>query len=159
MTLKLGLIGCSNVAEKNLFNYLSGTSKFQLWSVGSRSQEKAKRWAKEYGAKYSGSYQDVLETDIDVVYISLPISMHEEWTIKAASHGKNIICEKSSTISLESAKKMIHSCKDNNVRLLEAFSFRFHPQHSAFKEIATQKSNSIFNFYGSYGMPPFPKKR
>ena len=157
MTLKLGLIGCSNVAEKNLFNYLSDTSNYQLWSVGSRSKEKASRWANEYGAKYAGSYQDVLETDIDVVYISLPISMHEEWTIKAALHGKNIICEKSSTISLKSAKKMIYSCRENNVRLLEAFSFRFHPQHLAFKDIATKKSNSILNFYGSYGMPSFPK--
>ena len=45
------------------------------------------------------------------MYISLPIGLHEEWSIKAAEKGINIICEKSLTTSYESAKKIISACK------------------------------------------------
>ena len=40
---------------------------------------------------------------------------------------------------------------------MEAFSFRFHPQHIKFKELAKEKSNKTVNFYGNFGMPSFPK--
>ena len=34
---------------------------------------------------------------VDAVYISTPIGTHEEWAIRAASEGKHVYCEKSST--------------------------------------------------------------
>jgi len=157
MSLKLGLIGCSNVAKKNLFSYLSNNHNYQLWSIGSRSLDTASEWATNYGANIFGGYDDVLDSGIDVVYISLPIGLHEEWSIKAAEKGINIICEKSLTTSYESAKKIISACKKNNVKIMEAFSFRFHPQHIKFKELAKEKSNKTVNFYGNFGMPSFPK--
>tara|TARA_B100000900_G_scaffold415958_1_gene448121 strand:- start:3276 stop:4268 length:993 start_codon:yes stop_codon:yes gene_type:complete len=157
MSLKLGLIGCSNVAKKNLFSYLSNNNHYELWAIGSRSIDTASEWAAKYGAKKFGTYDHVLDSGIDVVYISLPIGLHKEWSIKAAEKGINIICEKSLTTSYESTKKIIDACSKNNIRIMEAFSFRFHPQHFKFKELALENSNKIFNFYGNYGMPSFPK--
>ncbi len=157
MSLKLGLIGCSNVAKKNLFSYLENNSNYDLWIIGSRSSKNASEWANNYGAKHFGNYDDVINSDVDVVYISLPIGLHEEWCVKAAKKGINIICEKSLTTSLSSTKNILDECKKNKVRLLEAFSFRFHPQHKKFKELTSKHSKKVFNFYGSYGMPPFPK--
>ena len=59
--------------------------------------KKAFEWSQAYNSQYYGNYDDVLNSDIDV-YISLPISLQEEWCIKEANKGINIICEKSSTI-------------------------------------------------------------
>jgi predicted dehydrogenase len=157
MKLKLGLLGCSNVAEKNLFPYLISSQYYELYSVGSRNPAKAQRWSEKYSASHYGTYEEVLESEIDVVYISLPISMHEEWSIKAAKKGIHVICEKSSTISYQSAKKMVQSCKDNKVRILEAFSFRFHIQHERVLSLIKKNGTEILNFYGTYGMPAFPK--
>tara|TARA_B100001173_G_C15958597_1_gene534616 strand:- start:135 stop:1127 length:993 start_codon:yes stop_codon:yes gene_type:complete len=157
MPLKLGLIGCSNVAKKNLFQYIEESSYYDLWIIGSRSEKKAFEWSQTYNSKYYGNYDDVLNAGIDVVYISLPISLHEEWCIKAANKGVNIICEKSSTISHESTKNLLAACKKNGVRIMEAFSFRFHPQHQEFKKLSSKNSHQTFNFYGHYGMPSFPK--
>ena len=55
--------------------------------------------------------------------------MHEEWSNKAAESGKHVLCEKSSTDSFDSAKKMVNTVKENNVRLMEGFMYRFHPSH------------------------------
>ena len=87
MSLKLGLIGCSNVAKKNLFSYLENNSNYDLWIIGSRSSKNASEWANNYGAKHFGNYDDVINSDVDVVYISLPIGLHEEWCVKAAKKG------------------------------------------------------------------------
>ena len=123
MPLKLGLLGCSNVAKKNLFTYLESSDHYDLEIIGSRSIGKASQWAKEYGSRNFGSYEDVINSGVDVVYNSLPISLHEYWSLEAMNKGINVICEKSATSSLSSAKKMLDSAALNKVRILEAFSF------------------------------------
>lgn len=157
MILKIGLIGCSKVAEKNFFSYIQNSSNYQLHIIGSRSLQKAKEWADKFGSPKYGDYDDVLNSDIDVVYITLPISLHEEWSIKAANKGLHIICEKSLTTSYPSAKRMVEASQKNNVRLLEAFSFRFHPQHNKILQLINEATTNIYNFHGYYGMPSFPK--
>ena len=83
--------------------------------------------------------------------------MHEEWSIKAAESGKHVLCEKSATDSFDSAKKILKSCKNNNVRILEALAFRFHPQHKQIQKLINEELGDIQNFYGIFGFPP-PQK-
>ena len=83
--------------------------------------------------------------------------MHEEWCIKAAESGKHVLCEKSATDSFDSAKKILKSCKNNNVRILEALAFRFHPQHKQIQNLINEELGGIQNFYGIFGFPPPPK--
>jgi predicted dehydrogenase len=153
--IKFGVIGCSKVAQRYFFPAVNSSEIASLEIIGSRSKEKAEAWAKQNNCKLSGNYDDVLNSNADAVYVSLPIGLHEEFVIKAAETGKHVLCEKSSTVSFESAKKMVESCKKNNVRLLEGFSFRFHPQHDLVLDyIRKERLGTIFNFYGIYGFPP-----
>ena len=47
---------------------------------------------------------------------------------------------------------MITTCKKNGVRILEGFSFRFHPQHKKIlNTIQTRSLGNIFSFSSSYG--------
>ncbi|MGI0011294.1 MAG: Gfo/Idh/MocA family protein, partial [Nitrosopumilaceae archaeon] len=80
--------------------------------------------------------------------------------IKSAKAGKHIICEKSATASYKSAKKMVQECKKNDVRILEGFSFRFHPQHTKILKIIKENVlGKLFSFYGSYGFTlPYSKE-
>ena len=110
--------------------------------IGSRSLDKAKEFSNEFNCKNYGTYDDIISNDsVDVVYISTPIGTHEEWATKAANAGKHIHCEKSSTTSFDSAKRMITHSRQNNVRIMEGFMFRFHPQHEKVKELIS--SNKI----------------
>jgi predicted dehydrogenase len=77
---------------------------------------------------------------IDAVYIPLPNSMHREFTILAAEHGKHVLCEKPLALNAEECEEMISSCQTHNVWLMEAFMYRFHPQIVKLKEIVNTGS-------------------
>ena len=156
--LRFGIIGCSRVAKNSTIPAIQNSEFAELVMIGSRSESKAEKFANEFHCEQFGTYDDVISNDsLDAVYISTPVGTHEEWAIKAANTGKHILCEKSSTTSFESAKKMISTCNDNNVRIMEGFMFKFHPQHQKVRELIDNNSiGELFSFNGSFGFPTFP---
>ena len=157
--IRIGIIGCSTIAKSSTIPAILKLDNCKLTFVGSRSNDKAEKTAKEFGCHKYGSYEDVLEDrNVDVVYISTPVGNHEELVIKSAQAGKHILCEKSSTTSFDSAKKMIRTCKDNNVRLMEGFMYRFHPSHNKVKEVINNGTiGKVFSFSSRYGFPSISK--
>jgi len=157
--IKFGIIGCSRVARKLVLPALNSSKIAEIEIIGSRSLEKAKEFCKEFNCNSHGTYEDVLKNkNVDAVYISLPIGLHEEWVVKSAKAGKHILCEKSSTISLDSAKKMLKTCRENNVRILEGFMFKHHPQHKKVLDLIKKNTlGDLLVFQGSFGFP-FPKE-
>lgn len=151
--IRFGIIGCSSIAERSTIPAIKESSRTKLQMIGSRSFEKAKKFSTKFSCNSYGSYDEVLEReDIDAIYISLPIGLQEKWVIKSAKAGKHILCEKSAAVSYDSAKKMIKECKKNNVRLMEAFMFRFHPQHQRVQKIIQQNLlGKVFSYYGKLG--------
>ncbi len=157
--LKFGIIGCSRIAKRSVIPAIIKSEFAELEIIGSRSTDKAKEFAKEFNCEKFGTYEDVISDDsVDVVYISTPISTHEEWSIKATEAGKHVYVEKSSTYNLKSAIEMVESAKENNVRLMEGFMFRFHPQHQKVKELIKEgKIGEVKSFNGIFGFPAFPE--
>ena len=135
--LKFGIIGCSRIAKRSVIPAIIKSEFAQLEIIGSRSTDKAKEFANEFKCEKFGTYEDVISDDsVDVVYISTPIDTHAEWSNKATAAEKHVYVEKSSTNDLKNAEKMVESAKENNVRLMEGFMFRFHPQHQKVKELS-----------------------
>jgi predicted dehydrogenase len=157
--IKIGIIGCSTIAKSSTVPAILKSTNSKLEFIGSRSEDKAKNFAREFGCEKYGSYEDVLNDDnVDAVYISTPVGTHEEWVLKSAYAGKHIICEKSSTTSFDSAKKMIRICKENNVRLMEGFMYRFHPSHQKVKQFINDGMiGKLFSFSSRYGFSSIPK--
>ena len=152
--IKFGIIGCSRVAARRIIPAIKSSKHADLATIGSRNPEKAEEHSKKFRCKNFGTYEDVLKSDVDAVYISLPSSLHEIWVILAAKNGKHIICEKSATTSLKSAENMVNTCRKNKVRLMEGFSFKFHPQHTKVKEAIKKKVlGNLYTFYGKFFLP------
>ena len=157
--LKFGIIGCSRIAKRSVIPAIQKSEFAELEIIGSRSTDKAKEFANEFNCEKFGTYEDVIsDNSVDVVYISTPISTHREWSIKASEAGKHVYVEKSSAANLSSAREMVESAKENNVRLMEGFMFRFHPQHQKVKELINDgKIGEIKSFNGVFGFPAFPE--
>ena len=153
--IKFGIIGCSEIANSSTIPAILESKNAQIVMIGSRSQNKAKKFAEKFHCKDFGTYEEVLENDkVDAVYISVPVGVHKKWAIKAAKAGKHILCEKSLSSSYLDSVKMIQEAKKNKVRIMEGFMFRFHPSHKKIKELINSgKIGEVYSFFGRYGFP------
>jgi predicted dehydrogenase len=122
---------------------LQHSNRNQLLAVASRSQDLARDYAKEWNIpRAQGSYQALLDDeDIDVVYISLPNSLHAEWTIRAAQSGKHVLCEKPLALSIEEVNQIEEAARQANVVVAEAFMYRHHPQTDRVKTLVEVRLN------------------
>ena len=157
--IKIGIIGCSRIARRSVIPAIIKSEFAELEIIGSRTEQSGREFSREFSCKKFGGYNEVFSDEsVDAVYISTPIGAHEEWAIKAAKSGKHIYCEKSSTTSYKSAKKILNCCKENKVRIIEGFMFRFHPQHFKVKQlIRDDEIGEIISFNGNFGFPTFPE--
>jgi len=69
-------------------------------------------------------YEECLE-QVDAVYISLPNSMHAEYTIRAARAGVHVLCEKPMAVTADECEEMIEACESNRVKLMVAYRLHF----------------------------------
>src|SRR3989344_2560352 len=153
--IRFGIIGCSRIAKKAAMPALLDSEFAELAMVGSRSKDDARACAAQFGCDAYGTYDEVLKNkNIDAVYISLPNSLHEEWTVRAAEAGKHVWCEKPAALTYTSAQKMVAACKRSGVRLMEGFMFLYHPQHARVKELIRNGTlGEILNFEGRFALP------
>jgi predicted dehydrogenase len=124
-----GIVGTGNIARQ----FCSGVKECKrgwLAGVGSRSIDSAREFAGRFGVgKFYGSYDEVIEDPaVEAVYISLPNSMHREWTIAALAAGKHVLCEKPIAANEAEAREMFAAAKRAGNILVEAFMYRAHPQ-------------------------------
>jgi D-xylose 1-dehydrogenase (NADP+, D-xylono-1,5-lactone-forming) len=106
-------------------------------AVASRSLDKARDYAASWGIpKFYGGYEALLaDPEIDIVYNSLPNSLHAEWSIKAMRMGKNVLCEKPITTSSADLESVINVAKETGMVITEAYMYRHHPQTALVKQM------------------------
>jgi xylose dehydrogenase (NAD/NADP) len=134
--LRWGLLSTANI-NRALVPPLRASARNQLVAVASRSSEHAQAYAKEWNIPRAfGSYEAMLaDPDIDVVYNSLPNSLHAEWTIKAVQAGKHVLCEKPIAVTVEQVDAMAAAAHKAGVVLAEAFMYRHHLQTLKVQEL------------------------
>ena len=101
---------------------------------------KAKKVAAQYGIDEKNIYNyknyDEIKNNpaIDAVYIVLPNSLHEEFTVRGAAAGKHILCEKPMAVSSAGAQRMVDACKKANKKLMVAYRIQYEPKNKMAKE-------------------------
>lgn len=134
--IKWGILGTGRIAH-TFATALQVVPNSALVAVGSRSEEKATRFASEFQlGKAYGSYEELLtDPEVDVVYIATPHNLHEENTLLALNHHKHVLCEKPMGVNLQESKRMIEKARAENLFLMEALWSRFLPNIIKTKEI------------------------
>src|SRR6185369_8708098 len=90
-----GIISTADINRK-VIPGAKASPKVDLIAVASRDQARADAYAKEWEIERAyGSYEALLaDPDVEAVYISLPNTMHCEWSVKSVEAGKHVLCEK-----------------------------------------------------------------
>ncbi|QDT02943.1 1,5-anhydro-D-fructose reductase [Rubripirellula lacrimiformis] len=131
---RFGIIGTGRITRR-LVADLQSTDGVEVTVIASRSGERARWYGDQYGIGTAvEGYAELLgRDDIDAVYISLPPSLHAEWSIASAQAGKHLLCEKPLTVSPTETDEVTAACRKAGVRWLDATGWLHHPRSDAFR--------------------------
>jgi xylose dehydrogenase (NAD/NADP) len=134
--VKWGIISTADINRK-VIPGAHASPKVDLIAVASRDQARADAYATEWEIERAyGSYDALLEDpDVEAVYISLPNTMHVEWSIKALEAGKHVLCEKPLSRHADQVESAFDTADRTGRLLSEAFMYRHNPQAKRAKEL------------------------
>ena len=135
--VRWGILGVSGHFIKRVLLPMQQSALTDLYSIASRTPEKAEQTARKYGIPHwHPSYEELLEDhSIEAVYIPLPNHMHVEWIERCADAGKHILCEKPLALNAEEADAAVNYALSRQVKIMEAFMYRLHPQWLRVREL------------------------
>ncbi len=132
--VRLGTIG-SGVIVHRILNNVMRTEGIRLTAVYSRTEEKGRALADEYGAEKVFTDLDAFlaSDETNTVYIATPNLLHYDQVKKALLAGKHVICEKPFVTKASQAEELIHLAKEKKLLLVEAAPTTFLPNYAPLK--------------------------
>jgi predicted dehydrogenase len=107
-----------------------------LVAIYNRTPGKAETIAKSFNVPkvYTDVDELLAKESLDFVDIITNVDTHMQFTVAAATHGVNVICQKPMAPSLLEAQKMMDACKKHQVKFFVHENFRFQSPIRALKE-------------------------
>jgi xylose dehydrogenase (NAD/NADP) len=129
VAIRWGIISTADINRK-VIPPAQASDDVELIAVASRDEKRAREYAQEWKIERAyGSYEALLEDgDVEAVYISLPNSMHVEWSIRALTAGKHVLCEKPLDRRPDEVERAFDAAASAGRLLMEAFMYRHNPQ-------------------------------
>src|SRR5262245_21220723 len=122
-----GLLATASIGS-TVVHANSGSAHTRFTAVASRDAGRARSFADAHGIPRAfGSYDELLASDVEAVYVALPVSMHAEWSVKALRAGKHVLCEKPLTLRPGEAAAVFDAAADAGRTAAEGFMWRYHP--------------------------------
>jgi predicted dehydrogenase len=149
-----GILGSGGIAHR-FAEDLAHLDGHLVAAVGSRSKESAEEFASHFpGCVPFSSYEDLVASDVDAIYVATPHPMHHANTLLAMKAGKPVLCEKAFTINASQARDLIEYSQTHRIPLMEAMWTRFLPHIHAIKELiksgALGDIHSVVADHGQY---------
>jgi len=128
--IKWGVIGSGGIAKRRTIpEGISKACNAELSIIFDIDEQVNAEAAGKFGAEQAGSIEELLDADIDAVYVATPACLHTEQVRACAKVGKHVLCEKPLGMTVAEAEEMIELCKRAGVKLGCAFMMRFVSQH------------------------------
>jgi predicted dehydrogenase len=127
--VRWGILGTGSINDRFLVGArLAGS--VDIVAVGSRTPSRAAAFAEQHSiGRAHGSYDELLANpQVEAVYITLPNTLHHEWTLRSLASGKHVLCEKPYSRHPAEVDEAFDAAERAGLLLSEAFMWRHHPQ-------------------------------
>jgi len=131
--IRWGIIGCGRIAHR-FMQGLKEVPDAEFVGAWSRREETVEAFVEQYGGVGFANVGELLNGDIDAVYIATLPDSHELYSILALNTGKHVLCEKPVAINLESLDKILKVAKEKNLLFMEGMKPPFFPLYRKLKE-------------------------
>jgi predicted dehydrogenase len=135
------VVGLGSISQVAVLPAFAHSKKAKLVAVVSGDKNKAKKYAQDFNASQSYTYDEFsrcLENPgVDAVYIATPPGEHEKYAVAAAKAGKHVLCEKPLAATVQQARNMVATCRRNKVLFMTAYRKYFEPSSLALKKMIT----------------------
>jgi predicted dehydrogenase len=137
--VRWGIVSTADINRK-VIPGAHASDKVDLIAVASRDQTRADAYAREWEIPRAyGTYEAMLaDPDVEAVYISLPNTLHCEWSIKALEAGKHVLCEKPLSRHPDEVAAAFDTAERTGLLLSEAFMWRHNPQTKRAKQLVDE---------------------
>ncbi|MDX6414657.1 MAG: D-xylose 1-dehydrogenase D-xylono,5-lactone-forming [Gaiellaceae bacterium] len=127
--VKWGILSTADINRK-VIPGAHVSEKAELIAVASRDLTRAEEYAREWKIERAyGSYDALLaDPEVEAVYISLPNTLHCEWSIRALEAGRHVLCEKPMSRHIADVEAAFDAAEKAQRILTEAFMYRHNPQ-------------------------------
>lgn len=138
--LRWGILGAARINER-LLPAIIAAPNAELIGIASRRPGAAAETLAKYAPCYPHiqAYDDLYallnKPDVQVVYLPMANGEHAEWALRAIEHGKHVLCEKPMALKVADIDAIEAAARRHNVKVMEGFMYRFHPQHARVMEI------------------------
>lgn len=126
--VRYAVVGLGHIAQVAMLPaFAHARRNSRLTALVSDDRTKLQELAGRYRVEHTFSYDeyDACLEQVDAVYITLPNSMHAEYTIRAARAGVHVLCEKPMAVTAGECRRMIEACRRHRVRLMIAYRLHF----------------------------------
>lgn len=128
-SFRWGVLSTAPIAASAYVPGIQASANGQLFSVSSRSPERARAFAGTHGfARFHETHEDLLaDPEVDGIYNPMPTSHHYAWTRKCLEAGKPVLCEKPFCETAAEAEEIRRVSQETGVLAVEALMYRHHP--------------------------------
>ena len=137
--MKLGILGTGMIV-KDLMTTYSKLNVEKTYILGTEMfKEETEGLVEKYnldGSFYD--YDELLNADIDTVYVALPNVLHYAFAKKALENGKHVILEKPITSNYKEFVELKNLAEEKELILVEAMNIHYLPAYKSLKEDVKQ---------------------
>jgi predicted dehydrogenase len=128
--IRWGVIGSGGIARRRTIpEGIAKASNAVLSAVFDKDAKANAEVAKQFKATPAARLDELLDRNVDVVYVATPAHLHYEHVKACARAGKHVLCEKPLGMTVAQAEEMIGLCNQAGIKLGCAFMMRFVTQH------------------------------
>ena len=117
--IKVAYVG-SGMIVPGMLEAMQTVPGWEVVAICGRSREKAGRFG--IPDVYTDYTEMLARPDVDFVYVALPNSLHFEASKQALLAGKNVLCEKPFTSTVEQARELFALAAERDLFIFEAIS-------------------------------------